>query len=161
MQVRNIFVLVLGLALLLPILSYQVAQQRQVLAKLDADQQRLLQKSQRITTAHQQREVAVRFMAEAQGFVDKAQRLGVRQGEINSYKIDFRQLVETGRIPQLLDQSRSANGRHFSPRLLEISRNGMSLSRELKERVVNAQKHRNDSYRLAFAGDVLVVADEK
>lgn len=161
MQVRNIFVLVLGLALALPVLSYQVAQQRQVLAKLDADQKRLRQQHQRIATAHQQSEAAARFMAEAQAFVNKAQRLGVRQGEVNSYKIDFRQLVETGRIPQLLDQSRSANGRHFSPRLLEISRDGMSLSRELKEQVVNVQKHRKDPYRLAFSGDVLVVADEK
>lgn len=161
MLIRYIFVLVIGLSLLLLSLSYQVAQQRQVLNNQDSQLKFLLQKSRQNIAAQKQRQAAVNFMAEAQSFVNKAKSVGIHEGNINSYKVDFNQVVETGRIPQLLNQSRSANGRIFSPRSLGISRDGMSFNRELKEQVINVKKYRGAAYVLSFAGDVLVVSNEE
>lgn len=156
---RVLLVVVLALAVALPVLSYEVAGKRQTLAGVKLAQQRLQGEKQRLEQARQQGVAAERFMAQASSFVDKAKRLGVRDSEITRYRMDFRQVVETGRIPLLLDQTRSVSGRHYVPRKLEISRDGMNLSSDLKERLKMAQAKREAPYTLAFVGDVLVMSD--
>lgn len=102
-------------------------------------------------------ERAREFMAQASGFVAKAKELGIRSGQINRYDIDFSQPVSVSKMPLLLEQSKSANGRYYVPQSLRISREGMSMTNDIKTQLESAVQQRHRGYNLSFGGNVFVV----
>jgi len=125
---------------------------KQKISTLSQDLRKLKVKQRELAEAKE-------FMIKASEFVTKAERLGISSGRTSLYNIDFSQAVSLVKIPLMLEQSQSNNGRYFVPEYLMISRLGI-VGDDLVTKLSSAIAQRQSGYQLSFKGDVFVVNHE-
>lgn len=151
--------LIAALSVALVYLTLQALDHQQQAKLLRQENVNLAQTLTQLESRHREADAARQFMDAATDFVNKAHKLGIRGGDINRYDIDFSQPVAVSKIPALLAQSRSVDGRYYVPQSLQISREGIARSESLDDWLKHAINQRNRSYKLSFSGNVFVVAN--
>jgi len=154
------FVVIIGLCVLMVSLAGQSVEQYRQLRALKSEHFELNRAAQLQQQQRREYAKAKVFMEQAAGFVEKATAMGIRDGHVNRYVIDFSQLVSITKIPLLLEQSKSTNGRYYAPLSMSIAREGIVVSDNLDERLRSAIRQRQRDYKLSFNGKVFVVNHE-
>ncbi|GEK07874.1 hypothetical protein HUZ36_16790 [Pseudoalteromonas sp. McH1-7] len=159
MITRISLALILLLSISLPVVGYLQASadkalrsERLVLSELINQQQQ----QKRYLAKLEQRK---NFDAAVTKLTEKASSLGLGESSLQAYKVNFRQMIPIAEIDAYMSQTHSQPGRFYVPQNFQLSREGMSLSGSITDRVKMLEHSQNEvqNFLLSYKGTALVV----